>query len=266
MTTEYSYSGRSDPKRSIELLWRLEIKPTRGPKPGLTLDQIVETAIEVADNEGLAALSMRRVAEELGVGTMSLYRYVPAKAELLDLMLDAVEGEVLRGPENDAPKTGEPEEWRGKLERFAHTAWAGYHRHPWVLQIVAADARPPLGPNVMDGFENLLAAISGIGLTGSEMVAVTKLVAGYVLGAARSSIEAIEVVKQTGVTEGQWWSERNLFWEEIFDVERFPTMTEVWESGGFEKPENDFEFGLERVLDGIETLVDQRQRAGQDTK
>jgi Tetracyclin repressor-like, C-terminal domain/Bacterial regulatory proteins, tetR family len=254
MTTEYNYSGRSDPQRSLQLLWRLETKPRRGPKPGLTLDRIVETAIGVADAEGLQSLSMRRVAEELGVGTMSLYRYVPAKAELLDLMVDAVDGEVLRAEET--PTAGE---WRDKLEHFAHAAWAGYHRHPWVLQIVAADARPPLGPNVMDGFESLLASVSGIGLTGSEMVAVTKLISGYVVGVARSSIEAIEVVRETGVTEGQWWSERNMFWEEIFDVERFPTLTQIYESGGFDKPEDDFQFGLQRVLDGIEALVEERR-------
>jgi len=257
MTTEYGYGGRSNAKRGLELLWRVELKPTRGPKPGLTVDRIVEAAIEVADAEGLKALSMRRVADELGVGTMSLYRYVPAKAELLDLMLDAVDAELGK-PE------GSVEGWRAKLEFFARESWAGYHRHPWVLHIVAMDARPPLGPNILASFEAMLQAVAGIGLTGSEMVAVIKLVQGYVQGAARSEVEAIQVVRDTGVTEGQWWSERSEFWEEIFDVERFSTMTAVWESGGFEEPENDFEFGLLRVLDGIETLVNERQQAGKN--
>ena len=257
MTSEYNYSGRSDPKRSLELLWRLEIKPSRGPKPGLSLDQIVAAAIEVADAEGLRALSMRRVAEHLGVGTMSLYRYVPAKAELLDLMLDAVDAGVGRP---DASVEG----WRAKLEFFARESWAGYHRHPWVLHIVAMDARPPLGPNILASFEAMLEAVAGIGLKGSEMVAVIKLIQGYVQGVARSSIEAIQVVEDTGVSEGQWWSERTRFWEDIFDVESFPTMTAIWESGGFEEPEDDFEFGLTRVLDGIEVLVAERQQAGQD--
>ena len=257
MTTEYSYSGRSDPKRSLELLWRIETKPSRGPKPGLTVDRIVEAAIEIADAEGLKALSMRRVADHLGVGTMSLYRYVPAKAELLDLMLDAVDGELGRPDES-------VEGWRAKLEFFARESWDGYHRHPWVLHIVAMDARPPLGPNVLASFEAMLQAVAGIGLAGSEMVAVIKLVQGYVQGVARSAVEAIQVVEDTGVSEGEWWSERAQFWEEIFDVESFPTMTAVWESGGFEEPEDDFEFGLERVLDGVETLVNERQREGQD--
>jgi AcrR family transcriptional regulator len=252
MTSEYSYSGRSDPKRSLELLWRLEVKPSRGPKPGLTLDQIVAAAIEVADAEGLRALSMRRVADHLGVGTMSLYRYVPAKAELLDLMLDAVDAGLGR-------PDGSVEGWRAKLEFFARESWAGYHRHPWVLHIVGMDARPPLGPNILASFEAMLEAVAGIGLKGSEMVAVIKLVQGYVQSVARSAVEAVQVVKETGVSEGQWWSERTTFWEDIFDVESFPTITAIWETGGFQEPEDDFEFGLQRVLDGIETLVAERQ-------
>ncbi|CAN5501554.1 hypothetical protein BH20ACT23_BH20ACT23_03300 [soil metagenome] len=109
----------------------------------------------------------------------------------------------------------------------------------------------------------MLEAVAGIGLTGSEMVAVIRLVQGYVQGVARSAVEAIQVVEDTGVSEGQWWSERSQFWEEIFDVESFPTMTAIWESGGFNEPEDDFEFGLQRVLDGIETLINEGQRAGQ---
>jgi AcrR family transcriptional regulator len=214
----------------------------------------VEAANEVADAEGLRALSMRRVADHLGVGTMSLYRYVPAKAELLDLMLDAVDGEI---PNPDDSVEG----WRAKLDFFARESWAAYHRHPWVLHIVAIDARPPLGPNVLASFEAMLKAVAGIGLAGSEMVAVVKLLQGYVQGVARSAAEAVQVEKDSGVSEGQWWSERTQFWEEIFDVESFPTMTEVWESGGFNEPEDDFEFGLERVLDGIESLVHERQPA-----
>src|SRR4051812_40613538 len=90
------YSGGGNPTLSMQLLWGTREAPTRGPKPGLDLGRIVTAAIEVADGSGLAALSMRKVAEQLGVGTMSLYRYVPGKAELLDLMLDAAYAEMLR--------------------------------------------------------------------------------------------------------------------------------------------------------------------------
>src|SRR5216117_1909772 len=92
------YGGRGDPIRSMELLWRDAAAPARGrgPKPGLTVDRIVAAATELADGDGLAALSMRRVAERLGVGTMSLYTYVPSKADLIDVMYDAACGSVAR--------------------------------------------------------------------------------------------------------------------------------------------------------------------------
>ena len=89
------YGGSGDPERSLELLWRVRQPSSRGPKPKLDLDQIVSVAIELADEEGLAPLSMRKVAERLGVGTMSLYTYVPGKAELIDLMIDATASRVV---------------------------------------------------------------------------------------------------------------------------------------------------------------------------
>src|SRR5712691_3973914 len=115
MTTEYS--GRGDPVRSLELLWGTRERPSRGPKPGLTLEKIVRAAIEVADAEGLAALSMRRVADQLGFTTMALYRHVPGKADLLDVMLDTVAGE--RTPLDDVAGG-----WRAKLESAARQDWA----------------------------------------------------------------------------------------------------------------------------------------------
>src|SRR5207253_2790191 len=109
MTTEYT--GRGDPAKSLELLWGLRSRPTRGPKPALTIEQIVAAAVGIADTEGLVAMSMRRVADELGVGAMTLYRYVPGKAELLDVMLDSVYGEMSRR-EVDG-------DWRAKLDAVA---------------------------------------------------------------------------------------------------------------------------------------------------
>jgi AcrR family transcriptional regulator len=151
------YSGGGDPKRTMALLWGIGKKPTRGPKPGLSVGRIVNAAIEVADAEGLAALSMRHVADRLGISTMSLYTYVPGKAELIDVMLDAVLGEVAQSGDVDLG-------WRAGLERIARENWALYHRHPWMLQ-VAATSRPPLGPNVIAKYDRELRAVDGIGLT-----------------------------------------------------------------------------------------------------
>src|SRR5688572_25405481 len=102
------YSGSGDPAKSLELLWRRRPQPTRGPKPALTVEGIVEAALRIADAEGIGGMSMRRMADELGVGAMTLYRYFPGKAELLDVMLDTVYGELQRR-EVDG-------DWRAKLD------------------------------------------------------------------------------------------------------------------------------------------------------
>ena len=224
-------SGRGDPARTLELLWGTREPPSRGPKPGLTVDQIVRAAIALADAEGIEAVSMRRLAGELGAGTMSLYRYVPGKAELVDLMLDAVHGE------------GEPAgagSWRVQLEHLARQGWAMHQRHPWAA---GAYRRPVLGPNVIDGYEAMLRALDGTGLPPGDIVNAAELVAGYVDGAARRAAE--------DQGDEQWWSERESFWERYFDVERYPTLTAMWESDAFEARADAFEFGLQRVLDGI---------------
>ncbi|WP_434041184.1 MULTISPECIES: TetR/AcrR family transcriptional regulator [Sorangium] len=252
--TATEYSGGGDAVRSLELLWGVRKRPSRGPKPGLSLDQIVRAAIDLADGEGLSALSMQRVAGKLGFTTMSLYRYVPSKAELLDLMLDTVAGEL---PLVD----GVPGGWRAKLEAAALADWALYHRHPWFLHVTPV--RPVMGPNGMAAYDAELRAVCGIGLTDREVIAAVHLVDGYVRGAARLSVDAAEAERETGVTDAQWWSERAYFWDKLFDPGRLPTMAKLMCSGAFgEHPftEEVFLFGLQRVLEGIEALV--RSRSG----
>ncbi len=251
MTTEYSGSG--DPARSLALLWRAREQPSRG-KAGLSVDQIVDAAIEVADIEGLAALSMRRVAERLGVGTMSLYTHVPGKAELLDVMLDTVYGETAR-PEGVAGG------WRARLEQIARENWALYHRHPWMLHV--ATGRPPLGPNVTAKYDYELRAVDGIGLTDVEMDSVISLISGHVQSAARGAVEASQVEQRTGMTDEQWWWAHAPLLAKIVDTSRYPTATRVGTAAGVAhgaayNPEHAFEFGLQRVLDGIDALIQAR--------
>jgi AcrR family transcriptional regulator len=258
MATEYS--GRGDPARSMALLWGTQKPPTRGPKPGLSVERIVRAAIELADGSGLAALTMRRVADRLGVGAMSLYTYVPGKAELLDVMLDTVLGEL-------AAPDGGAEGWRAKLELSARERWALYHRHPWVLQV--SGARALLGPNETAQFEATLRAVSGVGLTGKEMVLVVSLVTGYVRGAAQGAVEAADAARHTGVTDEQWWAAHEPVFDRYFDPGRYPTLTSLELEGAFRQPEggldynlqnavDSFEFGLQRVLDGVEAFIDQQ--------
>jgi AcrR family transcriptional regulator len=242
------YSGSGDPARSMALLWRTTEREGRS---GLSVDRIVQAAIAVADEEGLGALTMRRVAERLGVGTMSIYTHVPAKAELIDVMLDTVLAEAVV---TDLPAGG----WRERLEHVARGLQALYGRHPWLLHV--ATTRPPPGPNVIAKYEYELRAVDGIGLTDVEMDAVVTLINDFVHGTVRVAIEAAEVERRTGLTDEQWWYRQAPLLERVFDPARFPLAARVGSAAGEEHqaavdPEHAFEFGLQRVLDGIEALV-----------
>ncbi|MER6942605.1 TetR/AcrR family transcriptional regulator [Nonomuraea sp. NPDC000554] len=249
MTIEYS--GKGDPARSLALLWRTSERTSRKGKPDLSVDRIVRAAIEVADAEGLQALSMRRVAEKLGVGTMSLYTYVPGKPELFDVMLDTVYGETAR-PEDV------PGGWRERLALIARENWALYVRHPWLLQV--ATSRPVLGPNVIAKYDYELRAVSGIGLTDVEMDSAITLITGFVHGTARGAVEAAQAESETGMSDDQWWAAHAPFLSRIADTSRYPTAARVGEAaaealGSAYSAQHAFEFGLERVLDGIGALI-----------
>lgn len=249
-----AFAGSGDPARSLALLWRTKERTSRKGKPELSVDLIVRTAIEIADASGLPALSMRRVAERLGVGTMSLYTYVPGKAELLDVMLDTVYGEVVTPAATEGS-------WRDRLEHIARQNMALYQRHPWLLQV--ATSRPVLGPNLVTKYDRELAAIDGIGLTDLEMDSVLTLITGYVHGAARGARDAATAEQSTGMSDEQWWYAHLPFLERMMDGSRYPVAGRVGTAAGEEhgaayNPEHAFEFGLQRVLDGVQVLIDSR--------
>jgi AcrR family transcriptional regulator len=247
------YSGSGDPAKSLELLWGLQAKPTRGPKPALTVEQVVAAALKIADAEGLAAMSIRRVADELGVGAMTLYRYVPGKGELIDVMLDTAYGEL--------PLREVPGDWRAKLDAVAREIRQMYLEHPWLLQV--AVSRPPLGPGVMAKYEHELNAVNGIGLSDVEMDAAVALVNGYVHGAVRSAVEAAQVIRTSGISDKEWWLAHEPLLDKIGDTKKYPLASRVGTTVGheFDAPydsDHSFEFGLARVLDGIAKLLQDR--------
>ncbi|MQA01187.1 MAG: TetR family transcriptional regulator [Streptosporangiales bacterium] len=252
MATDFSSTG--DPARSLALLWGTEERGRRGPKGRVTVAAIVRAAVDLADREGLGALSMRKIATEVGVGTMSLYTYLPGKAELLDLMLDAVYAETAKP---DDPAAG----WRARLEQVARENWALYRRHPWMLQV--ATPRPVLGPNLMAKYEHELRAVADSGLDDLEMDAVVALVADLVQAAARRAVQAREVRARTGMTDEEWWQTRAPFLDTVVRADEYPLASRVGAAvgeahGSAGDPEQLFEFGLRRVLDGIEVLLSAR--------
>jgi AcrR family transcriptional regulator len=246
-------SGGGDLRRSLELLWGTPEEPTRGPRPALSVQRIVRAAIELADAEGLAALSMRRIAAALGAGAMSLYRYVPGKAELIDLMVDEVYAEDLA-----AVRTVEGD-WRERLEEFGRHEWALYLRHPWMLQI--AQGRPMLGPNSMASTDVTLLAVDGIGLDEHEMLAAVVMLSSFVAGLARTTIEAMQAAESTGVSDDEWWEVQGEYVGPAVVEGKFPMLSKVGEAGAFTSTFDNLEFGLQRVLDGLQVLIESRRGA-----
>ncbi|MFD7318488.1 TetR/AcrR family transcriptional regulator [Streptomyces sp. NPDC059883] len=264
-------TGSGNVTRSLELLWGSGERPSRGPKPGLTLDRIVTTAVALADAEGLDAVSMRRLSTELGTGTMSLYRYVPGKAELIDLMLNQVQGETAAPAESPTPGSESGSEsgsdtgtvpasaadtgWRAATEAMAHAALALHQRHPWLLSV--NQARPVLGPNSVSGLERKLAAIKGMGLTDPELISVIIMIEGYVTGVARSHVHAVEAEKKSGITDPEFWQAQEPVLSKAMISGVYPVMASLSEEA-FGPEFDHFAFGLQRILDGLEVLVERR--------
>ncbi|GAA2361574.1 TetR/AcrR family transcriptional regulator [Saccharopolyspora halophila] len=226
--------------RSAQLLWGDRTRAPRGPKPSLSVDRIVAEGIELADLEGLEALSMQRLATELGAGTMSLYRYVPSKDDLIALMLDAAMGAP--------PQVDEGVGWRGALEACARSCAAVFERHPWVLSLAA---RPrTMGPNEVAYVEAALAALSGTGLSSAEMIDTVVLLNGFVRGVA----PFLAAERDT---------DRRLIDMELIAAhgrrENYPTVAAVLgELGGrrHRNADDSFEYGLRRILDGVAARID----------
>lgn len=256
MTGDHASIGH--PARSVAVLWRTQERTSRKGKPALSVNRIARAGIELADTAGIGALSMRRVADALGVGTMSLYTYVPGKSELLDVMIDTVAGETARPTDASGG-------WRDRLAHVARENWALLHRHPWVLQV--GKTRPPLGPMILDKYEYELAAIDGIGLTDVEMDSVLTLVLGHAEISARRAGDAARTVEQSGLTDAEWWCASARLLERLVDGSRYPVAGRVGTAAGeaynaASDPQHEFAFGLERILDGVQVLLDSRGSVG----
>jgi AcrR family transcriptional regulator len=241
-------------RRSVELLWGggAGERPTRGPRPSLTLTRIVEAAIAVADRDGIDGLSMRRVAGALGVGAMSLYRYVPGKAELLALMLDAVSD-----PHADLDRgAGRP--WRGVIENVARGVYRLYLTHPWLLQVNWT--RPVIGPNTLAGIELFMRALDGVGLTDQERISVMMLVDAFVVGQARQRIQYGALLEETGLPDEEFWAQQYPFLAKAMESGDYPAMAALGEDAFAAGWDESFNFGLQRVLDGVDALIRRRRR------
>jgi AcrR family transcriptional regulator len=244
------FSGTTDPGRILPLLWRHRTarRATTGRPPRLTVDGVVAAGIALADEEGLAAASMARVAARLGVATMTLYTYVPARADLVELMVDEVLGRRgLPGPGQERPA-----HWRDQIQLYADRTLAMYREHPWLTQV--SRVRPPLGPGTLGETEYVLSTLGAVPVAARNRAAVTIIM--FVTAAARQEGETAQLRRVSGQSNDAWWLQRGELWEDWFDGGQHPAMTDLWNAGGFdtgpdEQAADAFRFGLELLLDGI---------------
>ncbi|MEU8317843.1 TetR/AcrR family transcriptional regulator C-terminal domain-containing protein [Nonomuraea sp. NPDC048881] len=227
--------------------------PVRRAAQDLTAQRVVREAIRVADREGLAAVSMRRLAAELDASAMSLYRHVAGKDELVRLMIDAVYGE-------EPPAGRPPRDWRARLELELRQLWRVHLRHPWLAQAVSL-TRPQLVPNGMASTERLLRALDGLGLDAGTMLHGVVSLVNFVRGAAVALEAELQARTETGVTEDDWLSEHEGEMAELLASGAFPTLAKVVTDPGVDLDlDSVFEFGLRGQLDGLAVLVARAQR------
>lgn len=232
---------------SIEAAWGLRERAPRGPRPGLSLDRVVAAAIAVADAEGIGAVSMSRVAAELGASTMSLYRYVGSKDELLSLMVDAE-----LGPPPPLPAEGG---WRAGLAQWALAALDVYLQAPWSVRIPIP--APPITPNQIRWLEAGLGCLGGTGLSEQEKLSTILLLTGLARYQAQIAADFADAVAETGLTDPT--SGYGAALARLASKEEFPAVHAAVISGSLDEdhdfPAGEMRFDLERVLDGLEVLI-----------
>lgn len=230
---------------------RLPRRPEES-KPGLSREHVLRAGISIADVEGLDAVSMRRVASELGVGPMSLYRHVENKDELVAQMADEVFGEVR------LPVPG-PTGWRAKLELISRRQWALFLRHPWLPKAVSF-TRPVLAPHMMQHTEWTLAALDGLGLSLTTQMREALRLHSLVLTVAMSAADEVEAEQETGVTLARWLVEQRARADELFVGGKFPLLARVHQET---TPDLDglFDYSLARHLDGFAALLNESGQA-----
>jgi AcrR family transcriptional regulator len=237
---------------SLAAAWGLRTRPGRGPKPGLTLERIVAAGVKVAATDGLGAVSMSRVAAELGAATMSLYRYVTAKDELLDLMVDAAIG----APPDPAPAG----DWRSGLSGFAHAHLDLLRQQPWIVRVPITT--PPVTPNQVGWMNYGLTILRDTGLLQGERLSTIMTVSGLVRNWAVLTADISAAARASGETADEAMLGYGQLLARLVDPRRFPAIGELVASGLLdapaEEPDEDFEFGLARLLDGIEALIRRR--------
>ncbi|WP_033439649.1 TetR/AcrR family transcriptional regulator [Saccharothrix sp. NRRL B-16314] len=237
----------------IALLWGLRDTTRRGRKPALSVPDIIRAAVEVADAEGLGAVSMARVAKQLGNSTMALYRHVSSKEDLLKLMSDA----ALEDPPEMPADIG----WRDGLALWASSVLVALRKHPWYARIPLAG--PPIGPQNLAWFDCALGALADTPLEEAEKVGVVMGLLTFVHGEMRLTVELAESFRNNPEAFGRAYSRALRL---LVDPRKMPALGRVVEAGVFDfdtlyderEVEADFGFGLNLYLDGVAAYLARR--------
>jgi AcrR family transcriptional regulator len=235
-------------RRRSELLWEDRPPPSRGPKPALSADQVVQAAMDIADEEGLGAVTMHAVAARLGFTTMALYRYFPSKEALYDAIVDAGMGLP--------PAPTEPNgDWRAEITRWAHAKRAMLCARPWLAELPFVAA--PHGPNWLSWLEAAVQPLSRTGLSPADVGQMLSIIDGYTRGASDTSI-SLARARARGISEMEWAAAVGADLGRAIGDPRFPGFAAIVTAppdGKNRTMEESFDFGLQRVLDGVERYV-----------
>ncbi|MEV4248289.1 TetR/AcrR family transcriptional regulator [Streptosporangium canum] len=230
-------------------IWMLPERQERsgpGRRPGYSREQITRTAVQLADAEGVEAATMRRIAGELGTGAMSLYRYVPRRDDLFDLMIDLAISEI------ELPRGGPSGDWRSDLTLLAGQTRTVGLRHAWLIPLLSS--RPTLGPGLLRVNEFALGALDGLGLGIDDITGFAGMLNDYVHGAIRREIGWLEEARRTGLDSERWKRDYiGPYVRRVVESGAFPLFNRsILDSRtGHLAPEERFRRGLDRVLDAI---------------
>jgi AcrR family transcriptional regulator len=236
-------------------LWRLPASARRGRPAELDVDRVVGAAVELADRDGLDGVTLQKVAQALGFTKMSLYRHVGSKEELVELMADHATGSA-PGIETDG--------WRDGVHRWAAAIRARYAEHPWLVEVPLAG--PPRGPNAIGWMDAFLRVLQDTGLDPRTKAGVLVVVSGYVRNAILQGRQLAEGRRGTGLSQVEVEQNYGRALAALVDSGRFPAAAPLFTAGAFEtapgeNPEvQDFVFGLDLVLDGVEAAIARRNR------
>ncbi|UJP09005.1 TetR/AcrR family transcriptional regulator [Microbacterium sp. KUDC0406] len=239
--------------RGIALAWGVAANPQRGPKREMSVERIVDAAVELADAEGIGAVSMAAVAAKLGFTPMSLYRYVSAKDDLLLLMEEHAVG---LPPEDLREHDG----WRARLRAYFEAQVLIYLRHPWILSLPITGS--PITPNSSAWLDSALDALGDTPLNPSERLAVALACTGQARWYGTVLAGYTEQARTSGLSPEEITAREAALFDRVITAAEFPALRAAIESGVFLRDDDPFRFSIERYLEGVEAYIAGLDRDG----